>query len=187
MEENETTTDDSPQQADERHWQEVIDDRPVDLDRIFEVLSNRRRRAVLRYLDSEAREVEIGELAELLAARECDKDRLEITAQERKRVYIGLYQNHLPKMDDANVVDYHDGRKTVRLEADAETLEPYLGPTAPDDRTRLPVALSLLFAGNVLAGGLYVWPLAAVSAAAWALVGVTALVGLVGLRALGLG
>lgn len=108
MEENETATDGSPRQAGERHWQEVIDDRPVDLDRIFELLSNRRRRAVLRYLDTEAREVEIGELAELLAARECDKDRLEITAQERKRVYIGLYQNHLPKMADADAIDYDE-------------------------------------------------------------------------------
>ena len=109
MEENETATDDSPQQAGERHWQEGMDDRPVDLDRIFELLSNRRRRAVLRYLDTEAREVEIGELVGLLAAREYDEDRPEITAQERKRVYIGLYQNHLLKMADVDAID-HDER-----------------------------------------------------------------------------
>lgn len=159
----------------------------VSIDDLFDVLHNGRRRRILEYLLAGEGTATAGELAEHIAAAENDTTVAALSSTERKRVYVSLYQNHLPKMDDANVVDYHDGRKTVRLEAEAETLEPYLDPAASGDGDRLPVALSLLFAGNVLAGGLYVWPLAAVSAAVWALVGVTALVGLVGLRALGLG
>lgn len=87
-------------------------DPPVDLDELFEVLSNRRRRDVIRYLDSEAAgdgetaEIAIGTLAEVIAARENDKRPRTVTSAERKRVYIALYQCHLPKMTATDVIDY---------------------------------------------------------------------------------
>lgn len=80
-----------------------------DLDQIFDLLCNRRRRDVLRYLLTESDRVEIGTLAVHIAACECDKSPGSITSQERKRVYIALYQTHLSKMADGGAVDY-DGR-----------------------------------------------------------------------------
>ena len=105
---NESPTDDSHREDGARHQQDASNGLPVDLDQVFGVLSNRRRRAILRYLTTESPEVEFGELAELLAARECDKDRCQISAQERKRLYIALYQSHLPKMADMDAIDYDE-------------------------------------------------------------------------------
>lgn len=76
------------------------------LDDVFGILSSRRRRGVLRFLATEASEVDHGTLAEHIAARENDKARSDITAQERKRVYISLYQSHLPKMAGKTAIDY---------------------------------------------------------------------------------
>lgn len=81
------------------------EERPLSFDDVFQILSSRRRRHILRYLDTEG-EVRRGALAELIAARENDKTPSEITSKERKRVYIALYQSHLPKMAEVNAVTY---------------------------------------------------------------------------------
>lgn len=96
------------------------------LDIIFEVLKNERRRLVLEYLRRTEGSVTIGELAEHIAAHENDITPAELNAQQRKRVYIGLYQCHLPKMDDAGAVDFNQDRGNVELGDSAETLYEYL-------------------------------------------------------------
>lgn len=102
-------------------------ERTMDLDEVFGLLQNRRRRHVLRYLHTVADHVEVGPLAVHIAACECDKPPEEITTQERKRVYVALYQSHLSKMDDAGVIDY-DSR--------AGRIEP--GPNFDDILSHLP-------------------------------------------------
>lgn len=96
------------------------------LDVIFEVLKNERRRLVLEYLRRTEGSVTIGELAEHIAAHENGITPAELNAQQRKRVYIGLYQCHLPKMDDAGAVDFNQDRGNVELGDSAETLYEYL-------------------------------------------------------------
>ena len=85
------------------------------LDVTFEILKNRRRRLVLDYLREADETVRIGELAEHIAAIENDIPVQQLNSQQRKRVYIGLYQCHLPKMDDAGVVDFNQDRGLVDL------------------------------------------------------------------------
>jgi hypothetical protein len=104
----------------------------VDIDQVFEILKNKRRRAVLRYMQTVEDEVRLGELAEQIAGWECDKDVSQISSSERKRVYVGLYQCHLPKMDDADVIDFDQSRGTVERRPAANQLYAYLAvdPTA---------------------------------------------------------
>jgi len=64
------------------------------------VAENKRRRRVLQYLLDVDDEITLDVLAERIAAEENGKDIKQISSQERKRVYVGLYQCHLPKMDD---------------------------------------------------------------------------------------
>lgn len=94
-------------------------------DAIFDLLRSSRRREVLHYLNEQATETNIGTLAEHVAAVENDIDVNELTSTQRKRVYISLYQSHLPKMADHGVIEYDD-RGTVRLLEPAELLFPYL-------------------------------------------------------------
>lgn len=83
------------------------------LDVVYDLLSNERRRIVLRYLRSESGTTTLGTLAERIASIENDKPVEALSSAERKRVYICLYQCHLPKMDDADAIDFEENRKTV--------------------------------------------------------------------------
>jgi len=103
---------------------EPVSDLPLDV--TFEILKNSRRRTVLEYLREAEGTVTIGELAEHIAAIENDTTVHQLNAQQRKRVYIGLYQCHLPKMDDANVVEFNQSRGLVSSTEMAGPLYEYL-------------------------------------------------------------
>lgn len=104
------------------------DEAPIDLDQIFEILSNERRRRVIRYLKDVDEPVEVGALAEQIAAEENGKAVSELRAQERKRVHVGLYQVHIPKMDEYGVVSFN--RQSGRIEAgpNIDLVRDYLPP-----------------------------------------------------------
>jgi hypothetical protein len=98
----------------------------LSLDVIFELLRVSRRREVLWYLQDNEGTARLDELAEYIAAKENDIEIHELTSSQRKRVYIGLYQCHLPKMDDSDVIDYDQARGTIELRQTAQQLYPYL-------------------------------------------------------------
>lgn len=97
-------------------------DLDVTLDTAYEILKNRRRRRTLVYLREQETPVDIGEIAEVLAARENDMTVAELTSTERKRTYVALYQTHLPKLDDMGVVEYDSRGGRVELTPKAETV-----------------------------------------------------------------
>lgn len=138
-------------------------DEPLPLDLRYELLKNRRRRRVLEYLEDEADSTTLGTLAEHLAAEENDKPVAALTSSERKRVYICLYQCHLPKLDDAGVVEFDNDRGTVERSDRASELSSYLGdePVADDaddpaarDRSRGYLGITSLGVGGVVLQGL---------------------------------
>mgnify|MGYP000737156917 CR=1 FL=1 len=102
-------------------------------DRVFELLKNRRRREVLHYLYEHDGTASVSTLSEWIAGRENDVPMEEVTTTQRKRVYVGLYQTHLPKMADAGVVDYEQGESGLELGPNAERLYQYVGD-GNDDR-----------------------------------------------------
>jgi len=106
----------------------------LSLDLVFEILKNSRRREVIHYLrDQESDErVALGELAEHVAAIENDTTTDQLTSSQRKRVYVGLYQCHLPKMDDMGVVDFNQDRGHVALAPQADCLTEYLDRPTED-------------------------------------------------------
>jgi hypothetical protein len=108
--------------ADERVPEVLTSSVGVDQDLVFDILKNRRRRQVLRYLMAIDGAASIGDLAEQLAAWENDVPKGDITYKQRKRVYISLHQTHLPKLDDARVVDYDSRSGMVSL---TDGIEPY--------------------------------------------------------------
>lgn len=101
------------------------DQRPTK-DAVFDILRNRRRRYVLRYLGDRDGVVELSDLAEALANWESESDDAYITHRDRKRAYVSLYQTHLPKLDRAGIVEYDQPRGTVELGPDYRYLERYL-------------------------------------------------------------
>jgi DNA-binding transcriptional ArsR family regulator len=137
-------------------------------DTTFSVLKNRRRREVLKYLRDHDSEAKLSDLAEHIAAKENDIEIRALSSDQRKRVYIGLYQCHLPKMDDAGVVDFDKNRGDVTLLDQAEELFQYLdnGDEATDaDAHRGRYSLALAWGvGLFVVGGLAgVPPMAAIA------------------------
>ena len=106
----------------------VADDEEDSLskDVIFELLKNRRRREVLQYLLETEETVTLGELAEQIAAWENDTEVTALSSDQRKRVYVALYQTHLPKMDDAGIIEYDQDRGLIDLSDNADLLMMYL-------------------------------------------------------------
>lgn len=99
---------------------------PLPLDQVFDVLRNERRRRAIRFLVENGGQVEMSELAENLAAWETDKPVAELTSSERKRVYVALYQCHLPRMDDMDVVEFNKPRGVIETGPNATALDRYL-------------------------------------------------------------
>lgn len=104
-------------------------DSPVTIskDAAFHLLQNSRRRAVLRYLlehDDDA--YSMREVTEQVAAWENDTTIAELTSNERQRVYIALYQSHLPKLAESDVIEYDRDRGTLTPTSLMSVFEPYL-------------------------------------------------------------
>lgn len=81
----------------------------LSLDSALEILSNSRRRGVIRALDS-MDSISLSEVSEIIACEEYNVTRSELNSERRKNVYVGLYQCHIPKMEDYGVIET-DGRK----------------------------------------------------------------------------
>jgi len=107
----------------------------IPLDVVFDLLSNSRRRHVLRYLLTESASTTLGDLAEYIAGIENDKPEQALSSAERKRVYISLYQSHLPKMDEAGVISFENDRKTVELTENAGAVTRFLPENTGNEPT----------------------------------------------------
>jgi len=112
---------------------DATDEKCLSKDVIFEVLKNRRRRDVLEYLQSTDGEARLAELAERIAAWENDIEVAALNSTQRKRVYVALYQTHLPKMDDAGVIEFDGDRKTVEVGENLGQITRYLPPRADEE------------------------------------------------------
>lgn len=94
---------------------------------VFDILSNPRRRFVLYYLREVDSTVELNTLARAIAAWENEVDESELTDQDRKRVYVSLYQTHIPKLESVGLIEYDRDSGVVRLTDESSVVTEYLG------------------------------------------------------------
>jgi hypothetical protein len=153
-------------------------------DTVYDLLSNKRRRYVISKLRRADGAVSVNELSEAVAAWENDVDVDELTDKQVKRVYVSLYQIHVPKLDEAGLVDYDKEAGTVELTPTVSQLDSYL-PEQERETTEVPwplvygavaaVALSL-YAGVFLLPGAFEWlPLTALNVVVFTALAVVAL------------
>lgn len=147
---------------------------------VFDVLSNERRQCILHYLKrQDDRRVSLRELVDHVAAWENDTTVEALESDERKRVYTALRQNHLPKLDDTDIVDYDHMRGEVELTEAAREVELYLEYVPGDDIpwSEFYLGLSAVGAALVFVTWLEIGPFAGLSGVMLAaiLVGVFAL------------
>ncbi|ODR81177.1 hypothetical protein BG842_00100 [Haladaptatus sp. W1] len=99
---------------------------PLSRDKIFHILQTQRRRDALRFLKETGGTVEMRDLAEQVAAWENDTTVQALTSDERQRVYIALYQSHLPKLESEGIIRYNKSRGIVERGPLADQFDPYL-------------------------------------------------------------
>lgn len=136
-------------------------------DDIFEILSNSRRRHLIHTLHQRGGEAALSELADRIAAAEHDIPLSEISTDQRRRVYISLYQTHLPKLEEYGIVDYDEDDKTVRLADRVDRVDHYLYIDERSSRRWWVYYASLSAAGLIVVAGTWVdlYPVSLVSTA----------------------
>jgi DNA-binding transcriptional ArsR family regulator len=118
-------------------------------DTVFELLSSPRRRFILYYLRRHDGEATIDELTTEIAAWENDLPPEELSRQDEKRVYVSLYQTHIPKFEDEGVINYDNEDGIVQLTDRAGQLDPYL---ETEEESSLP--WQLFYVGIAILGGI---------------------------------
>ncbi|WP_226040396.1 hypothetical protein [Natrinema sp. DC36] len=108
-------------------------ERELSADTILELLANRRRRYLLYALRGREDPIELSTLAETVAGWEHDVPPDEVAKNEYKSVYVSSVQCHVPKLDDAGVVDHDENNHTVVLADNFDQLEPYLRIVVKDE------------------------------------------------------
>ncbi|WP_137287804.1 DUF7344 domain-containing protein [Halorussus salinisoli] len=106
-------------------------------DNIFHILQCRRRRLVLKYLQEHDTPAKMTDITEHIAAVEHDTTVAALKSQERQRVYIALYQSHLPKLDEEGVIEYQQNRGIVERTERTAAFDRYLDeePSMREDDT----------------------------------------------------
>lgn len=72
-----------------------------------DILGNERRVRLLRYLVEEGAPADLSDAADALADAEIEDG--ESWVAVRKRVYVGLYQSHVPKMERKGILEVERG------------------------------------------------------------------------------
>lgn len=94
----------------------ISDGGRLSTDALFQILGNARRRFVIRHLYRTNQDVSLTELAVLIAAREEGTTPDAVTNEERQRVYVSLYQTHLPTLVDSGLVTYDESSRLLTLD-----------------------------------------------------------------------
>ena len=146
---------------------------------LFEVLQNDRRRAVLECLCAHDGASDLTDLAVWIAAEEHNIDPETVSDRQRKSVYVSLYQNHLPRLGEAELVERDRDSGTVALGECADEALALLSERDADSAPSGYLSTALAVAAVGLVGVLGLGPAALLAARIWAIAALTALVALV--------
>lgn len=128
-------------------------------DALFSLLSNPRRRFILQYLNRTEEPIQLQDLATEVAAWENETEPENLTDKQRKRLYVSLYQTHIPRLEDAGVVAYDSDTGKIRLTDQNNDLNRYLKTDAPETDDTRPWGLYYLL---ITLSGILVYGLIAV-------------------------
>ncbi|WP_227378574.1 DUF7344 domain-containing protein [Haladaptatus halobius] len=86
----------------------------LSLDTIFDILSHSHRRYVLSYLSQT--EDDLATVADLVAfvSNHESEDETSVQRTQDDAVRVAMHHNHLPKLDDAGVIEFDTQSETIR-------------------------------------------------------------------------
>lgn len=81
---------------------------------VYDVLAAKRRRQLLLVLDDrDDSEIPLAEAARTIATQEEETPPSELPAEAYERVYVSLYQAHLPKLDRLGAVEWQENNGLI--------------------------------------------------------------------------
>ncbi|MFC5970551.1 hypothetical protein ACFPYI_04330 [Halomarina salina] len=95
-------------------------------DEAYDLVAEELRRETLRLLLNESEEWDVSSLATEIAARESDISHSEVNEGDQKRVAVALLHRDLPKLADADVVEFDFEDETVVTGEHIDDLDPLL-------------------------------------------------------------
>jgi predicted transcriptional regulator len=95
-------------------------------DELFDVLSDQRRRVLLYSLQTSQMPVSVGELATKLATWEATRSLSDRSSDDRTTVETSLVHTHLPKMAEAELIEYDETERRVTLANRTDELRAHL-------------------------------------------------------------
>jgi DNA-binding transcriptional ArsR family regulator len=116
-------------------------------DDVFDVFSNQRRRLVFDHLRRRDDPVDMSELSTRITAVELGAKPEQVGYDDRKSVHTSLYQFHLPKMDEAGIVEFDRGSGDITLTEQGADLDVYLETVSEDE---IPWALYFLLLSTTM-------------------------------------
>ncbi|WP_266083210.1 DUF7344 domain-containing protein [Haladaptatus caseinilyticus] len=122
-------------------------------DQVFELLNSMRRRYAVHYLRRENCRVDFADVTNHVAAWEYNTTPTALLSEQRKRVYISLYQTHIPALANAGIIDYNpetgEIQPTSRIRVFDDYLNVFTRPMLPWNRYYCGLTLGsiLLFMG----------------------------------------
>jgi hypothetical protein len=119
-------TDHSLQSEENTHLNPCLEHQPLSRNEIFHLLSTTRRQEAIRYLLETGGQVGLPKLARHIAALEHETSVEDVTQAQYQRIYIPLYQSHLPKLDEAGVIRYDSTVGLVEPTTQLNVFAPYL-------------------------------------------------------------
>jgi hypothetical protein len=99
-------------------------------DQVFDTLKSSRRRQVIKIVGANG-EIELTDLALQVASQENDVEPDDLTDQDRKKVYVSLYQTHLNKLVQEGHIEYSEQTGKVKPNEETRLLNSFL--TAADN------------------------------------------------------
>lgn len=135
-------------------------------DEVFTILKNQRRRRVIRYLKQNGGAASLREVTAEIAATENDVSVEELSYNQRKVVYVSLYQTHIPRLEEADVIEYDHRSGMLTLTDEASSYDVHLAvadgapPDVRTDMTSQRFAVPLVGAANLTLAVIVTWVLA---------------------------
>lgn len=100
------------------------EDKQLSNDVLFDVLSHERRRFALYCLERYQTPISLADLADEVARLEYDAETLlQVSGEDVKEIYLDLYHSHIPRMEEANLLEYSQENDTVCLKYDLSGLK----------------------------------------------------------------
>ncbi|MFC4436777.1 MULTISPECIES: DUF7344 domain-containing protein [Natrialbaceae] len=99
---------------------------PSELDVVFELLANQRRRQALAVLKTGDRQLTLNDLTKEIAVQEFEERITDIPSEDVYDIFLSLQHTHVPKLAALELVEYDRKRNIVEPTDQFEALEPHL-------------------------------------------------------------